>query len=223
MLDDPNIEHEKSMFPYDESVLETVDGIRTMQQLIDNDFIDLQTEFDKPNDVVNKQIKQKKQKKIEETVGSILDEKNPFSAFDDFWWEDKMFSYRDSIPTAEASKDILKNIRPVDDRTIEQIIDDQFIPIDDRIQQELEDNNYASFESETDDVVTLEGIDEKDNKPDDNRPIDNRTIQEIIDDQFIPIDERTQQELQDQDNISLESESEIENIDLTSAWDNKQH
>ena len=132
-----------------------------------------------------------------------------------------MFSYRDSIPTAEASKDILKNIRPVDDRTIEQIIDDQFIPIDDRIQQELEDNNYASFESETDDVVTLECIDEKDNKPDDNRPIDNRTIQEIIDDQFIPIDERTQQELQDQDNISLESESEIENIDLTSAWDNK--
>ena len=63
MLDDPNIEHKKSMFPYDESVLETVDGIRTMQQLIDNDFIDLQTEFDKPNDVVNKQIKQKKQKK----------------------------------------------------------------------------------------------------------------------------------------------------------------
>ena len=134
-----------------------------------------------------------------------------------------MFSYRDSIPTAEASKDILKNIRPTDDRTIEQIIDDQFIPIDDRIQQELEDNNYAGFESETDDVVTLESIDEKDNKPDDNRPIDNRTIQEIIDDQFIPIDERTQQELQDQDNISLESESEIENIDLTSAWDNKQH
>ena len=37
------------MFPYDEPVLETVDGIRTMQQLIDNDFIDLQTEFDKPD------------------------------------------------------------------------------------------------------------------------------------------------------------------------------
>ena len=49
ILDDPNIEHKKSMFPYDEPVLETVDGIRTMQQLIDNDFIDLQTEFDKPD------------------------------------------------------------------------------------------------------------------------------------------------------------------------------
>ena len=33
-----------------------------------------------------------------------------------------MFSDRDSIPTVEASKDILKNIRPVNDRTIEQII-----------------------------------------------------------------------------------------------------
>ena len=48
------------MFPYDEPVPETVGRIRTMQQLIDDDFIDLQTEFDKPNDVVNKQIKQKK-------------------------------------------------------------------------------------------------------------------------------------------------------------------
>ena len=270
ILDDRNIEHKKSMFPYDEPVPETVGRIRTMQQLIDDDFIDLQTEFDKPNDVVNKQIKQKK--KMEETVDSILDEKNPFSTFDDFWWEDEMFSDRDSILTVEASKDILKNVRPVNDRTIEQITDDQFIPIDDRTQQELEDDNYASFESETDDAVTVEDVDETDNKPDDNRPIqeiiqkiiddqnnavtvkdvdetdnkpgenwsiqekiqeiiddqpddnrpiDNRTIQEIIDDQFIPIDDRTLQELQDDNNISVESKSKIENIDLTSVWDNK--
>ena len=31
ILDDPNIEHKKSMFSYNELVLETVDGIRTMQ------------------------------------------------------------------------------------------------------------------------------------------------------------------------------------------------
>ena len=31
ILDDPNIEHKKSMFSYNEPVLETVDGIRTMQ------------------------------------------------------------------------------------------------------------------------------------------------------------------------------------------------
>ena len=139
----------------------------------------MQTEFDKPNDVVNKQIKQIK---IEETVDSALVEKDPFSTFDDFWREDEMFSDRDSIPTVEASKDILKNIRPVNDRTTEQIIDDQFILIDDRIQQELEDNDYASYESETDDAVTVEDVDETDNKPNDNRPIQ-EIIQEIIDDQ----------------------------------------
>ena len=139
----------------------------------------MQTEFDKPNDVVNKQIKQIK---IEETVDSVLVEKDPFSTFDDFWREDEMFSDRDSIPTVEASKDILKNIRPVNDRTTEQIIDDQFILIDDKIQQELEDNDYASYESETDDAVTVEDVDETDNKPNDNRPIQ-EIIQEIIDDQ----------------------------------------
>ena len=63
ILDDRNIEHKKSMLPYDEPVPETVGRIRTMQQLIDDDFIDLQTEFDKPNDVVNKQIKQKKNRR----------------------------------------------------------------------------------------------------------------------------------------------------------------
>ena len=139
----------------------------------------MQTEFDKPNDVVNKQIQQIK---IEETVDSVLVEKDPFSTFDDFWREDEMFSDRDSIPTVEASKDILKNIRPVNDRTTEQIIDDQFILIDDRIQQELEDNDYASYESETDDAVTVEDVNETDNKPNDNRPIQ-EIIQEIIDDQ----------------------------------------
>ena len=50
-----------------------------------------------------------------------------------------------------------KTYRLVDDRTIEQIIDDQFIPIDDRTQQELEDDDYLSFESETE----IENIDLK--------------------------------------------------------------
>ena len=34
-----------------------------------------------------------------------------------------------------------KNIRPVDDRKIEQLTDDDFISIDDRTQQELEDDD----------------------------------------------------------------------------------
>ena len=34
-----------------------------------------------------------------------------------------------------------KNIRPVDDRKIEQLTDNDFISIDDRTQQELEDDD----------------------------------------------------------------------------------
>ena len=41
-----------------------------------------------------------------------------------------------------------KNIRPVDNRTIEQLIDDDFILIDNRTQQELEDDNYIELESD---------------------------------------------------------------------------
>ena len=43
---------------------------------------------------------------------------------------------------------IKKTYRPVDDRTIQEIIGDQFIPIDDRTQQELEDDDHLSSESE---------------------------------------------------------------------------
>ena len=67
-----------------------------------------------------------------------------------------MFRKKDSPQTTEQSKEILdkinemsdnilKNLRPVDNRTIQEIIDDQFIPIDDRTQQELEDDNYFKF------------------------------------------------------------------------------
>ena len=57
-----------------------------------------------------------------------------------------MFSERDSVPIAEASKNILKdinemsdnilrNLRPVDTRTEQETKEDQFIPICDRMQQ----------------------------------------------------------------------------------------
>ena len=128
----PDMEHKKSMFPCVEPTVETADEIETNQQLIDDDFIDLQTKFDKANDVVTEQ---KKQKKIEETIESVIDDKNPFSTFDNFWWEDEMFSERDSVPTVNASKDILKeinemsnnflrNLRLVDTRTEQETIDD---------------------------------------------------------------------------------------------------
>ena len=66
------------------------------------------------------------------------------------------FDKRDSNETVEVSENILndalqssqKSIRPVDDRTIEQLIDDDFISIDDRTQQELEDDDYIELESD---------------------------------------------------------------------------
>ena len=118
-------------------------------------------------------------------------------------------------------KKILEDLRPVDNRTVQEIIDDQFIPIDDRTQQELKDDDYLSFESENeaeDNKVTIEDdfdIDDFNKKT--YQPVDNRTTQEIIDDQFIPTDDRMQQELEDDDYLSFESENEI---DTTSAWDN---
>ena len=64
----------------------------TKQRLIDEDFTDLQTKFDKVNDVVSEQ--KKKKKNIEEIIESVVD---PFSTFDEFWWEDEMFSEKDSL------------------------------------------------------------------------------------------------------------------------------
>ena len=118
-------------------------------------------------------------------------------------------------------KKILEDIWPVDNRTIQEIIDDQFIPIDHRTQQELKDDDYLSFESENEaenNKVTIEDdfdIDDFNKKT--YQPVDNRTTQEIIDDQFVLTDDRTQQEVEDDDYLSFESENEI---DTTSAWDN---
>ena len=80
-----------------------------------------------------------------------------------------MFSEKDSVPTIDASKDILeeinemsenvlRNLRPVDTRTEPEKIEDQFIPIDGRTQQELEDDDYLSFQSESEDIE-VENID----------------------------------------------------------------
>ena len=218
------------MFPYEEPTVESADKIDEKQKIIDTDFTDLKTKFDKVNDVISEQ---KKQKKIEDTVEDIFKTDN----FDDFWWEEDLFDKTDSTETINASKKILENIRSIDNRMIQEIIDAQFIPIDDRTKQELNDDDCPSFESENeDDKVTIEDVKDDTNsdkvtiaddiKHDFNiddfnkktyRPVDNRTIQEIIDDQFIPIDGRTQQELEDDDYLSFESENET---DTTSAWDN---
>ena len=74
-----------------------------------------------------------------------------------------MFDNRDSIPTVDMSKNmlgkvneisdnILRNLRPVNNRTEQELADNQNIPIDDRTQQELEDDNYLSLESDVEEI-----------------------------------------------------------------------
>ena len=74
-----------------------------------------------------------------------------------------MFSNGDSAATVDTSKNILseiqnisdnilRNIRPADNRTVQEIIDDQFILIDDRTQQELEDISFES-ENKTEEII----------------------------------------------------------------------
>ena len=48
------------MFPYVEATVETADKIETNQQIIDDDFIDLQTKFDQVNDFVTEQKNKQK-------------------------------------------------------------------------------------------------------------------------------------------------------------------
>ena len=156
------------MHPYVEPTVQTADEIDKTQDIIDTDFIDLKTLFDKPGDVATEN---KKNKKIETLIDDETNEKKPFNTFDDFWWEEDIFSKKDSPQTSEQSKEILdeinempdnilRNIRPVDNLTIQEIVDDQFIPIDDRTLQELKDDDNISLESDnktaSPEAVTLE-------------------------------------------------------------------
>ena len=75
-IDLPDIEHKKSMFPYDEPTIETADEIETKQKLIDDDFTDLQWKFNQPNDIFTEQ---KKEKKIEDLIDDTIKDKDPFS------------------------------------------------------------------------------------------------------------------------------------------------
>ena len=102
----------------------------------------------------------------------------------DYWWEEDIFSKTDTQPTIDATKiivddikqttndalkdidiqalsdNILRNLQPVDNRNIQQLIDDDFIPIDSRTQQELDDDDYLSLESDNENpnAVTIEDV-----------------------------------------------------------------
>ena len=242
IFDEPNPEHKKTAFPYVEPTVQLPDEIWDSQKRIDDDLTDLLSRINKVNDVATEH---KKQKNVEDVIESII--KNPMPN-NDYWWEEDIFSKTDTQPTTDATKiivddikqtindalkdidiqaisdNILRNLRPFDNRNTQQLIDDDFIPIDNRTQQELDDDDYLSLESDNEnpDAVTIEDVSdnetpaaaavpktppiplEKINEISDNilrniRPVDNRTKQELIDDQFIPLDDRTYQQLQDDD------------------------
>ena len=132
-----------------------------------------------PNDVL---AEQKKQKKIEDVIDDVIKEPLPTN---DYWWDEDIFSTNDKQPTIDATKmivddikeptnnilndidikalsdNILRNLRPRDKRTIQELIDDDFIPIDDRTPQERMDDDSISLQSE-DDKVTIEDVLEPD-------------------------------------------------------------
>ena len=85
------------MFPYVEPTVETANEIDKRQEIIDTDFIDLKSKFDKVNDLISEQ---KKEKEIEDTIENIFDTNN----FDDFWWEEDLFDKTDSTATVYTSK-----------------------------------------------------------------------------------------------------------------------
>ena len=108
----------------------------------------------------------------------------------DFWWEEDIFDQNDKQPTIDSSKifyddikketsdilkdididalsnNILRNLRPVDNRNLQELIDDDFISIDDRTQQEREGDDNISFlsdptpdyDSSDDETVTIKDI-----------------------------------------------------------------
>ena len=148
-------------------------------------FTDLISKINRVNDVVTEQ---KKQKDIEDVIESVIKDPIPTNKY---WWEDDIFSKTDKQPTIDATKIIvddikqttndalkdiymqalsdnfLRNLRPVGNRNIQQLIDDDFIPIDDRTQQEREDDDNirllseddnTSLLSENDDAVTIEDV-----------------------------------------------------------------
>ena len=164
ILDKPEPEHKKTTFPYVEPIVQLPDEIEDTQKLIDGNFTDLQPKINRVDDVVTEQ---KKQKDIEDVIEYVINDPIPNN---DFWWEEDIFNKTDSQPTIDATKiivddikdttddvlknieiqaisdNILRNLQPVDTRTTQEIIEDDFIPIDDRTQQEQEDDDFLSLD-----------------------------------------------------------------------------
>ena len=180
----PEPEHKKTTFPHVEPTVYPPDEIEEYEKRINDDYTDLITKINKVNDVATEQ---KKQKKIEDVIESVIDYPLPNN---DFWWEEDIFDQNDKQPTIDSSKifydditketsdilkdndidalsnNILRNLRPVHNRNLQELIDDDFIPIDDRTQQEREDDDNISlinddipyYVDSDNDAITIEDV-----------------------------------------------------------------
>ena len=125
------------------------DEIENYEKRIEDDYTDLMTKINNVNDVATEQ---KKQKEMEDVIVSVITDPIPNN---NFWWEDEIFDFNYNQPTIDSSKlfyndikkettnilkdidinalseNILRNLRPADNRNIQELMDD-FIPIDDR-------------------------------------------------------------------------------------------
>ena len=152
IIDEPNPEHKKTTFPYIEPTVQLPNEIEDSERMIDDDYTHLITKINRVNDVATEQ---KKQKEIEDVIESGIKDLIPT---EDYWWEEDIFSRTDTQPTIDATKiivddikqttnnvlkdidiqalsdNILRNLRPRDNRSIQELIDEDFIPIDDRTQ-----------------------------------------------------------------------------------------
>ena len=86
----------------------------------------------------------------------MIDKKNLFNSFDEFWWEDDLFNKRDSKETVvlnmlnkikEILNNISENIEPLDNINFQKLIGDDFIEIDNRTYQQLADDDFIELES----------------------------------------------------------------------------
>ena len=183
ILEEPNVEHKKTTFPYVEPTVQLPDEIEETQKLIDDDYTDLLSKINGPNDVLTEQ---KKQRDIENLINDVIKNSIPTN---DYWWEENNFSKDDEQSTIDATKtivddiktndidlqalpdNILRNLRLIDDRSIQQLIDNDFIPIDDRTLQEREDDDNISLADYEDLIDTTSAWDQNKTEITEPRPI----------------------------------------------------
>ena len=71
IIDDPNVEHKKTTFPYVEPTVQLPDEIENIQKLIDDDYADLLNKIYRVNNVLKEQ---NKNKKVEDLIDDVLKE-----------------------------------------------------------------------------------------------------------------------------------------------------